>query len=68
MISDDLQHARAEAIERLGALVFCADLCKIEGVAHFVLNVLRAGAKRPRVSPSQITGFGDGCLTSGMIG
>ena len=48
MISDDLKYARAKAFERLCALVFSADLCKIESVAHFVLNVLRTGAKGPQ--------------------
>ena len=48
MIVYDLQHARADTLQLLCALVFCADLCKIERVAHFVLYVLSAGAKRPQ--------------------
>ena len=43
---DDLKDARAEAFERLCALVFCADLRKIKGVPHFVLDVLRTRPKR----------------------
>ena len=46
IISDDLKYARANALERLCALVFCADLREIESVAHFVLNFLRTRAKR----------------------
>ena len=46
MISDDLKHASTEALERFGTLVFCADLRKIERIAHFVLDLVRTCAKR----------------------
>jgi hypothetical protein len=50
MINDDLKDARAEALERLRALVFCADMRKVKGVTDFVLNVLRTRQKgRQRV-------------------
>ena len=46
MISDDFKHASTETLERFGTLVFCADLRKIERIAHFVLDLVRTCAKR----------------------